>query len=146
MSSVGQEGHIPYEKASTSDISFHPPSSHQSVESSPSLDAGTISRRQHSLNLTRTKSSAETLSPLREFLFVGLLRSAQSVTQAGLLNTLNILHIIGSDLGITSPGMLSWLVAGYSLTVGTFILLSGRCRDLFGYKPMLVIGFIWFAI
>ena len=86
------------------------------------------------------------MSPLREFLFVGLLCSAQFVTQAGLVNTLNILHIIGSDLGITDPGVLSWLIAGYSLTVGTFILLSGRCGDLFGYKPMVIIGFGWFAV
>lgn len=86
------------------------------------------------------------MSPLREFLFVGLLCSAQFVTQAGLVNTLNILHIIGDDLGITDPGVLSWLIAGYSLTVGTFILLSGRCGDLFGYKTMVIIGFGWFAI
>ncbi|KAF2023021.1 hypothetical protein EK21DRAFT_105518 [Setomelanomma holmii] len=102
--------------------------------------------QQHDFDLSRTKSIAETLSPIREFLFVGLLCSAQFVTQASLLNTLNILHIIGDDLGITDPGVLSWLIAGYSLTVGTFILLSGRCGDLFGYKNMLIIGFAWFAI
>ncbi|KAH7074559.1 major facilitator superfamily domain-containing protein [Paraphoma chrysanthemicola] len=102
--------------------------------------------QQHNLDLARTKSIAETFSPLREFLFVTLLCSAQFVTQVALLNTLNILHIIGPALGITSPGVLSWLIAGYSLTVGTFILLSGRCGDLFGYKPMLIIGFAWFAI
>jgi hypothetical protein len=98
------------------------------------------------LELARTKSIAETLSPLREFVFVGLLCSAQFVTQAGLVNTLNILHIIGSDLGITDAGVLSWLIAGYSLTVGTFILLSGRCGDLFGYKIMIIIGYAWFGI
>lgn len=98
------------------------------------------------LELARTKSIAQTMSPLRESLFVGLLCSAQFVTQAGLVNTLNILHIIGSDLGITDPGVLSWLIAGYSLTVGTFILLSGRCGDLFGYKSMVIVGFMWFAI
>jgi MFS family permease len=98
------------------------------------------------LELARTQSIAETLSPLREFLFVGLLCSAQFVTQAGLLNTLSILHIIGNDLGITDPGVLSWLIAGYSLTVGTFILLSGRCGDLFGYKIMIIIGYAWFGI
>ena len=106
----------------------------------------TPSKQHEDLELARTKSIAETMSPIREFLFVGLLCSAQFVTQAGLLNTLNILHIIGSDLGITDPGVLSWLIAGYSLTVGTFILLSGRCGDLFGYKNMLVLGFVWFAI
>ena len=98
------------------------------------------------LELARTKSIAESMSPLSEFLFVSLLCSVQFVTQAGLMNTLNILHIIGSDLGITDPGVLSWLVAGYSLAIGTFILLSGRAGDLFGYKNMLIIGFLWFAI
>jgi hypothetical protein len=104
------------------------------------------SKAQDDLELAKTKSIAETMSPLREFLFVGLLCSAQFVTQAGLVGTLNILHIIGSELGITDPGVLSWLIAGYSLTVGTFILLFGRCGDLFGYKNMLIIGFVWFAI
>ncbi|KAF1933768.1 uncharacterized protein M421DRAFT_416119 [Didymella exigua CBS 183.55] len=104
------------------------------------------SKREPDLELARTKSIAETMSPLREFFFVGLLCSAQFVTQAGLLNTLNILHIIGGDLGITDPGVLSWLIAGYSLTVGTFILLSGRCGDLFGYKTMVIVGFGWFAV
>ncbi|KAB2100720.1 Drug resistance protein [Alternaria gaisen] len=104
------------------------------------------SKQHQDLELAKTKSIAETMSPMREILFVGLLCSAQFVTQAGLLGTLNILHIIGPDLGITDPGILSWLIAGYSLTVGTFILLSGRCGDLFGYKNMLIVGFVWFAI
>ena len=104
------------------------------------------SKTQDNLELAKTKSIAETMSPLREFFFVGLLCSAQFVTQAGLVGTLNILHIIGSELGITDPGVLSWLIAGYSLTVGTFILLFGRCGDLFGYKNMLIIGFVWFAV
>lgn len=103
-------------------------------------------KQEKDLELARTKSIAEALSPFREFLFVGLLCSAQFVTQAGLVNTLNILHIIGEDLGINDPGVLSWLIAGYSLTVGTFILLSGRCGDVFGYRTMVIIGFIWFAI
>jgi MFS family permease len=41
---------------------------------------------------------------------------------------------------------LSWLIAGYSLTVGTFILFSGRLGDVFGYKKMLLIGFSWFSV
>jgi hypothetical protein len=105
-----------------------------------------LSKAQDDLELAKTISIAEAMSPVREFMFVGLLCSAQFVTQAGLVGTLNILHIIGSELGITDPGVLSWLIAGYSLTVGTFILLSGRCGDLFGYKNMLIIGFMWFAV
>lgn len=98
------------------------------------------------LELAGTKSTSEFMSLPRECIFVTLLCSAQFVTQIGLVGTINILHIIGSDLGITDLGVLAWLIAGYSLTVGTFILLSGRCGDLFGYKPMLVIGYIWFAL
>lgn len=97
-------------------------------------------------DLERTQSIAQSMSPIREVLFVGLLCSTQFVTQAGLANTLLILHIIGDDLGITSPAILPWLIAGYSLTVGTFILLSGRCGDLFSYKLMVIIGFAWFAL
>ncbi len=104
------------------------------------------SKNHGDLELARTKSIAETMSSMREFMFVGLLCSTQFVTQASLMNTLNILHIIGSDLGITDPGVLSWLIAGYSLTVGTFILLSGRAGDLFGYKSMVIFGFLWFAL
>lgn len=121
--------------SSSSDLSRHP--THASTR--PTKNEG-------DLELARTQSIAQNMSPLHEFLFVGLLCSAQFVTQAGLVNTLNILHIIGDDLGITSPGVLSWLIAGYSLTVGTFILISGRCGDLFGYKKMVIIGFGWFAI
>jgi MFS family permease len=32
------------------------------------------------------------------------------------------------------------------LTVGTFILVFGRFGDVFGYKPMLLIGFMWMAL
>lgn len=104
------------------------------------------SKHNNDLELAKTKSIAESMSLVRECMFVTLLCSAQFVTQAGLVGTLNILHILGPALGITDPGVLSWLIAGYSLTVGTFILLSGRCGDLFGYKNMLIIGYSWFAV
>lgn len=56
------------------------------------------------------------------------------------------MHVIGDDFGIENPGVLSWLIAGYSLTVGTFILFAGRLGDVFGWKRMLVIGYLWFAV
>lgn len=99
-------------------------------------------KRHDDLELAQTKSIAESMSFFRECLFVTLLCAAQFVTQVGLVGTLTIIHIIGSDLGITDAGILSWLIAGYSLTVGTFILLSGRCGDLFGYKNMIIIGYV----
>lgn len=98
------------------------------------------------LGLQKTKSIAEKLSPFREFLFISLICCAQLTTQAGLSQCLAILHVIGESFNITDPGDLSWLIAAYSLTVGTFILVAGRFGDLFGYKPMIAIGFAWFAL
>lgn len=69
-----------------------------------------------------------------------------SCSEAGLGNTIAILHVIGDHYGITEPGDLVWLIAGYSLTVGTFILFSGRLGDLYGYKLMFLIGMGWYAV
>jgi hypothetical protein len=102
--------------------------------------------RSDPLTLEKSISIAHQMSLPREIAFVALLCSAQFTTQLGLVNTLSILHIIGSDLHITNPGILSWLIAGYSLTVGSFILISGRFGDMFGYKRMLIIGYSWFAL
>ena len=92
------------------------------------------------------RSIAETLSLGHEILFVGTICSAQFMTQAGLGQCLAILHVIGDEYGLTNPGELSWLIAAYSLTVGTFILLAGRFGDVYGYKRMLIIGFSWFSL
>ena len=91
-------------------------------------------------------SIAETLPLGREILFVGTICSAQFMTQGGLGQCLDILHVIGDEFGLTNPGELSWLIAAYSLTVGTFILLAGRFGDVYGYKKMLIIGFAWFSL
>lgn len=92
------------------------------------------------------KSIAESLSSGREILFVGVICCAQFMTQAGLGQCLSILHVIGDEFGLTNPGELSWLIAAYSLTVGTFILMAGRLGDVYGYKRMLIIGFSWFSL
>ncbi|KXL44957.1 hypothetical protein M433DRAFT_6072 [Acidomyces richmondensis BFW] len=96
--------------------------------------------------LRKTKSLDKTVSLPREILVVGFITLAQFTTQVGLGQTLSILHVIGKSFGIDNPGIESWLIAGYSLTVGTFILLSGRLGDVFGYKRMLIIGYAWFAL
>lgn len=62
------------------------------------------------------------------------------------MGTLVLLRTIGATFNITSPPQLAWLVAGYSLTVGTFILFSGRLGDVFGYKRMLIAGLSWFSL
>ena len=93
-----------------------------------------------------TNSIASTLPLWKEILFVGLISSAQFTTQVGLGQCLAILHVIGDSYGISNPGDLSWLIAAYSLTVGTFILVAGRLGDVYGYKRMLIIGFSWFSV
>lgn len=102
------------------------------------------------LALSQTRSSAvsiaETMSLPHEILFVFTICLAQFMTQVGLGQCIAILHQIGEHFGLTSPAELSWLIAGYSLTVGTFILISGRLGDVFGYKRLFLIGFSWFAL
>jgi MFS family permease len=97
-------------------------------------------------DLKRTQSIAETMSLPHEIAFVATICMAQFLTQVGLNGCLAIIHIIGDSFGLTNPGELSWLIAGYSLTVGTFIMISGRFGDVFGYKRMLLIGFAWFSL
>lgn len=85
-------------------------------------------------------------STLHNVYITAVLIMAHFTTQVGLGQLLAIVQIIGADFDITSPGILSWLSAGYSLTVGTFILISARMGDIFGYKNMLVIGYAWYAV
>ncbi|OAP59518.1 hypothetical protein AYL99_06816 [Fonsecaea erecta] len=89
---------------------------------------------------------AESFSLPHEILFVGIICTAQITTQVGLGQALIIIHDIGRSFDLTDPSELTWLVAGYSLTVGTFILVSGRLGDMFGYKRMLIVGYAWFSV
>ncbi|KAL3961189.1 hypothetical protein ACCO45_002712 [Purpureocillium lilacinum] len=89
---------------------------------------------------------AESMSLPREAAFVALVCMAQFCTQASYLGTLVLLRTIGQTFNVTSPPQLAWLVAGYSLTVGTFILFSGRLGDVFGYKRLLITGLAWFSL
>lgn len=41
---------------------------------------------------------------------------------------------------------MSWFSAGFSLTVGTFILIAGRLGDVFGHKRFFVAGFVWYGL
>lgn len=89
---------------------------------------------------------SSTISLPREILLVTVVCCAQLTTQVGLGQVLGILKIIADDFDIQSPGQESWLIAAYSLTVGSFILISGRLGDVFGYKKMLIIGYVWYSI
>lgn len=144
--SIAYHKHIQVDDRAAPDLDLNLLTTYQNTEHDRDIPFTAESSPKIDLELVRTRSIAETFSPFREFLFIGLLCSTQFVTQASFLGILNILRIIGSDLGITNPAVLVWFVAGYSLTVGTFILLSGRCGDVFGYKKMVITGFVWFTL
>jgi EmrB/QacA subfamily drug resistance transporter len=55
------------------------------------------------------------------------------------------LPYIQSDLSF-SEHALPWIVTGYSLTFGGFLLLGGRCGDLFGRRRAFVVGLVIFAV
>lgn len=81
-----------------------------------------------------------------EVAFVGIICAAQLLTQAGLGQAVFPLPLIGKSFGEQGTTQLSWYVAAYALTVGTFILIAGRLGDVFGHKQMLVTGFGWFGL
>jgi MFS family permease len=52
---------------------------------------------------------------------------------------------IQEDLGFTTED-LQWVVSGYALTFGGFLLLGGRSGDLLGRRLIFMIGLTLFAI
>lgn len=101
-------------------------------------------------HLARVETSQSSIRPPKslwmEAIFVAIVCMAQFMTQAALGMGIVPAHIIGASFGTTDPGELSWFPAAYSLTVGTFILVSGRMGDIWGHRLMFVTGFLWFAL
>ncbi|OTA06116.1 hypothetical protein A9Z42_0068350 [Trichoderma parareesei] len=89
---------------------------------------------------------ADALPFPRRTLFIASVCMSMFINQLGLCNTLTTLLIIGDSFGISNGGTLSWFLAGYSLTIGTFILIGGRLGDEFGNKKMFVMGMSWLAL
>ncbi|KIN08830.1 hypothetical protein OIDMADRAFT_37859 [Oidiodendron maius Zn] len=116
------------------DSPSHAPSQHLDVESNEQP------------KIQENVYPADALSTPRQILFVGTLCTAMFTNQVGLGNTLATVGVIGESFGITNPGQLSWLIAGYSLTIGTFILIGGRLGDEFGNKKIFVIGMAWYSL
>ena len=55
------------------------------------------------------------------------------------------LPYIGSDLNIDDAN-LTWIVTGYALAFGGFLLLGGRLGDLYGRRRIFMIGLATFAV
>ena len=52
---------------------------------------------------------------------------------------------IGANLNITGTN-LTWIVTGYALAFGGFLLLGGRLGDIFGRRRMFMVGLALFAV
>jgi EmrB/QacA subfamily drug resistance transporter len=90
------------------------------------------------------EAEASTLSSRRGVAILLLLSLVQfmDVLDASILNI--ALPSIKSDLGFSQQS-LQWVVNGYILTYGGFLLLGGRMADLLGRRLMLVTGLVVFA-
>lgn len=100
---------------------------------------------QHAVSRVQTATKPPNFSLGREVAFIMILCMAQLLTQAGLAQSIVQLHVIGDSFNTTDTGRLSWLPAGYSLTVGTFIMPAGRWGDLYGHRRLFIAGYLWFA-
>lgn len=89
----------------------------------------------------------EDISTIRKLLFVSLIIMTQILTQASLSQSIIPYHYIAKTFNlIDKPGEVSWMSAAFSLTVGTFILISGRFGDLLGYKNIYIVSYLNLAI
>jgi EmrB/QacA subfamily drug resistance transporter len=81
----------------------------------------------------------------RKWLALALLAAAQFVVvlDASIVNV--ALPTIGEDLDF-SQANLAWVVNGYTLIFGGFLLLGGRMADLLGRRRMFMGGLVLFAI
>jgi EmrB/QacA subfamily drug resistance transporter len=89
--------------------------------------------------------SPQALPQDKKWLALALLALAQFVVvlDASIVNV--ALPSIGTDLKFAQDD-LSWVVNGYTLFFGGFLLLGGRLADLLGRRRMFVAGLILFAL
>lgn len=76
-------------------------------------------------------------------LFVLCLGSLMIVLDTTIVNV--ALPSIREDLGFTES-TLAWVVNGYMLTFGGFLLLGGRLGDLFGHRKLFLMGIVLFTL
>ncbi|EMG49807.1 hypothetical protein SBY92_004793 [Candida maltosa Xu316] len=89
----------------------------------------------------------EEISVFREVLFMSFMCFSQLMTQAAVSQSMNTQFEIADTFGVQDePGEMSWFAASFSMTVGTFILVSGRLGDMYGYKLLYIIGYLWFGV
>src|ERR671910_544513 len=113
----------------------------------PARLTGSLSQQHHSSPPQFPEAphmSPETFPQDKKWLALALLALAQFVVvlDASIVNV--ALPSIGSDLDF-APEDLSWVVNGYTLFFGGFLLLGGRMADLLGRRRLFIAGMVLFA-
>ena len=116
---------------------------HQNKEKSSSLYSSRTSIPHHPAALS---SKLIEMSTTREMFFVGVCAVSHLMTQAALGQALAPIDIIAPTFGHITPGEQSWFIAAYSLTVGTFIMISGQLGDVLGHKRVFTFGYAWLGM
>jgi EmrB/QacA subfamily drug resistance transporter len=106
-------------------------------------NGGNIVAAPNAQPLPSGSSGAATPDP-RRWLALALLAVAQFVVvlDASIMNI--ALPSIGSELRVSQES-LSWIINGYVLTFGGFLLLGGRLADLLGRRRVFVTGLVLFG-
>lgn len=88
---------------------------------------------------SRTRPTLDTITPRGRALAIGLLSVAQFLVALDFSIVNVALPVIQADLGFTARGV-QWVVSGYALAFGGFLLVGGRAADIYGRPRMFVIG------
>ncbi|CAK7899070.1 aminotriazole resistance protein [[Candida] anglica] len=87
----------------------------------------------------------------QEIAVVMVICMAQFLTQGGVTMCLSTMNLILESFAERSntdiePTLKVWFMGSYALTVGTFILISGRIGDIVGLKKVFITGWIWVTV
>ncbi|QBM90934.1 MFS transporter, DHA2 family, multidrug resistance protein [Metschnikowia aff. pulcherrima] len=90
-------------------------------------------------------------SPLQEICFQFIICMAQFLAQGSIAMSLSTMNIVSDSFGALQGKKIEasqtiWFMGLYALTLGTFILVSGRLGDLFGLRKMFLFGWFWAAL
>ncbi|CAH6718310.1 uncharacterized transporter [[Candida] jaroonii] len=97
--------------------------------------------------MTQIKQQFEFKSIYHEILLVFTVFMAQILCQGSITMALSTMDVVLQSFELTVPisSVKVWYMGSFALTVGTFILVSGKLGDLFGLKLVFIIGWIWVA-
>ncbi|KAI0545185.1 major facilitator superfamily-domain-containing protein [Xylaria curta] len=69
-----------------------------------------------------------------------------SMTEAGIGQTLPIMKSAASRFRVANADDLSSSISGYAIVLSTFILVARRLGKVYGHKPIFMLGLVWSAI